>query len=94
MKQLCIEILTILFSAQNECHFDNPGCTSMNPDSTVSFQDCCVSDDGLLRQSSYMMGTGPGSCIRCATLGTVELFYGIASTLCMHIFMCTLSHQQ
>ena len=52
---------------------DNPGCSSMNPNSTIPFHECCHTRDGLLRQSSFVMGSGPGSCIRCATLGTVEL---------------------
>ena len=54
-------------SAQNACHSNSPACNSRNPNSTLSFFECCVADR-LLRQASYGSGTGR-SCIRCATLG-------------------------
>lgn len=75
IKEVVIHTYTLsLCLAQDACHANNPGCASDNPNSTLSFFDCCVSEEGLLRQSSY--GGGPGrSCIRCATLGTVELFF-------------------
>jgi len=47
------------------------------PNFTLSFGECCNSFDPLQRQDSFGSGPGAETCIRCATLGKLQLLINI-----------------